>query len=229
MENEEYLDESTPKNKEPKWRKILLLTSNAVTLNMLFLLSCIPVVTIGQAWCGLYSGIRYMIRGDGWFDGFKTGFRTRFLRGTVAWTVCMLADIYLGVNVFFTAYYQWNGNLMALIIQCVFFLVALMFTAALIPLNVYIPTGKIQWVKNAITLTFTSPLQTAFVAILMWLPVGMVLLMLWNAVFLIFSVIFIIVYFVLAVLISTIAMKDPLIQVKNEMEDMELLEQEPQE
>ena len=221
MENEEYVEDNAPVNTEPKWRKILTFTSSAITMNMLFLLCCIPIVTIGQAWCGLYSGVRYMIRGDGWFTGFKEGFKTRFLRGTVAWLLCLLVDAYLGVNVFFTAYYQWNGNVIALIIQCVFFLIALMFTVALIPLNVYIPTGKMQWITNAITLTFTSPLQLALVAILMWIPIGVVLLILWKGVFLIFLVVFMIVYFVLAVLIGTIAMKEPLIRIKNEMEALE--------
>ena len=226
MENEEYVEDSPPVDTEPRWKKILHLTSNAVTLNLLFLLSCLPIVTIGQAWCGLYSAIRYMIRGDGWFDGFKAGFKTRFLRGTVAWILCFLVDAYLVVNVFFTAYYQWNGNIGALVVQCIFLLIALMFTAALIPLNVYIPTGKLQWVKNAITLTFTSPLQMALVAVLMWLPVASVLLMMWDTIFfVIFVVMFLIVYFALVVLVATIALKDPLIRIKKEMEEMEQQEE----
>ena len=157
-------------NTEPKWKQILHVTSNAATANFLFLLCCIPVITIGQAWCALYTSVRYAIRGDGWFSGFKDGFKTRFLRGTAAWIICMAVDLYMAFNVVTMAYYRVDGYLPPLIISSIFFLIALMFTAALIPLNVYIPTTVMQWLKNAVTLTFTAPLQIAAVAVMMWIP-----------------------------------------------------------
>ena len=83
---------------EPAWKRILAITSNVVMINALFLLCSIPVVTIGQAWCGLYTAIRYAIRGEGWFAGFKVGFKTRFLRGVVSWIVCMLLIVYMALN-----------------------------------------------------------------------------------------------------------------------------------
>lgn len=226
MENEEFTEETAgetgPVNAEPKWLKILNLTGSAIMMNLTFILCCIPIVTIGQAWCGIFSAIRYTVRGDGWFDGFKVGFKTRFLRGTVAWVICAAADIYLGAKVVFNGYYQWEGNLPALILQCVLLLIAMMFTASLIPLNVYIPTGKLQWIKNAVTLTFTAPWQTALLAILMWIPAGSIVLMGIDAIFfVIFVVMFLIVYFAVTALVGTVLLKDPLIRVKKEMEAME--------
>ena len=114
-------------NTEPKWKQILHVTSNAATVNFLFLLCCIPIVTIGQAWCGLYSAIRYAIRGDGWFSGFKAGIKTRFLRGVIAWTVCMAVDLYMAANVITMAYYKVDGYIVPLVMSCVFLLIALMF------------------------------------------------------------------------------------------------------
>ena len=68
------------KPRESKVMKIVNFAGTAVMLNMLFLLACIPVVTIGPAFSGLYSGVRYMIRGDGAIRGFRDGFKTNPLR-----------------------------------------------------------------------------------------------------------------------------------------------------
>ena len=38
--------------------RVLSIAGNAVLMNLLFLLCCIPVVTIGQAWSGLLSAVR---------------------------------------------------------------------------------------------------------------------------------------------------------------------------
>ena len=52
----------------------------AIMLNLLFLVSCVPVITIGPACSGLYSAVRYSIKGESAFQGFREGFKTRFLR-----------------------------------------------------------------------------------------------------------------------------------------------------
>jgi hypothetical protein len=207
-------------NTEPKWKQILHVTSNAATVNFLFLLCCIPIVTIGQAWCGLYSAIRYAIRGDGWFSGFKAGIKTRFLRGVIAWTVCMAVDLYMAANVITMAYYKVDGYIVPLVMSSIFLLIALMFTAALIPVNVYLPGTVMQWLKNAVTLTFTSPLQMIAIAVMMWIPVAaIVLFFLYGMVEpFYFTMVFLLVYFALCTLIATILLKDPLIRLKNEME-----------
>jgi len=209
--------------KEPKWRKILEVTSNAVMVNLVFLLCCIPIVTIGQAWCGLYSAIRFAIRGEGWFTGFKEGFKTRFLRGTVAWTICLVANLYMIANVLSMLYYQEEGYLTMVVMYCLFLLLALMFTGALIPINLYIPSSKLQWIKNAITLTFTSPLQMIAVAVLMWIPAG---LLIWFFLYgfldpFFFLMVFLLAYFSVCVLVATILLKDPLIKLKKETEALQ--------
>ena len=213
---------------EPKWKQILHVTSNAATVNFLFLLCCIPIVTIGQAWCGLYSSIRYAIRGDGWFSGFKAGIKTRFLRGTVAWTVCLAVDLYMAANVITMAYYKVDGYIFPLVMSSLFLLIALMFTAALIPVNVYLPGTVMQWIKNAVTLTFTSPVQVAAIAAMMWIPVAaLVLFFLYGLTDLFpFIMVFLLVYFSLSTLVATILLKDPLIKLKNELEAQARQEQE---
>lgn len=217
-------------NTTSKLKKILDLAGNAIMMNLAFIVACLPVVTIGQAWCGLYSAVRYTIRGDKWWRGFKVGFKTRFLRGTIAWIICLAADLYLGINTVFNIYYQWAGNEVSCVLQALCLLLTLMITAALIPLNVYIPTDVLQWVRNAVNLTVKAPLYTAIAACTMFLPVvGLVMMMYDLFFFFVFALGFLAVYFSVAVLINTIALKDPLIKIKLEMEAMQAEDEDEEE
>lgn len=208
--------------KEPKWRKILQVTSNAVMVNALFLLCCIPVVTIGQAWCGLYSAIRYAIRGDGWFAGFKAGFKTRFLRGTVAWTLCLIVIVEMVINMLAVI----GENMVMVALNALFMLIAMMICGAMMPVNVYVPSSVSQWLKNSVNLVTYAPLQMAGVSVLMWLPVALVILFLKFGLFdpFFFIMVFLLIYFSFSTLIATILLKEPLIKVKNQTEDMQKAE-----
>lgn len=141
---------------------------NYIMLNLLFLVSCLPVVTIGQAWCGLLSAIRYEIRGERWQEGYKFGFKTRFWRGTIAWCAMLLisASLLLDMN------NNWQlGYTGALITSCVVFALVSMMTVALLLLNVYIPTSIYNWLRNAASAVFKGHIFLLLSAALFWLPV----------------------------------------------------------
>ena len=106
-----------------------------------------------------------------------------------------------------------------LIAYSLFLLLAMMITASLILLNVYIPTSVSKWLKNAMTLTFKSPIQTAVVGVLMRVPFAVVLLFDISTFYVL--MIFVALYFTVVVLIATMLLKDALIDIKLEMEAME--------
>lgn len=204
---------------DTKFWQLYTLAGNGIMVNLMFLICSIPIVTMGPAWCGLCSSLRFVIRGEPWAKGFKEGIRTRFLRMMVAWTVMLAIIIYMAMNIVAMLFYKQDGYIPMLIAYCVFLLIAMMFTASLILLNVYIPTSVLQWLKNGITLTFTSPIQMAIVGILMWLPFAVILI--FNIYSFMVLMIFIALYFTVVVLIATMLMKDALIRVKLEMEALE--------
>lgn len=187
--------------------KVISVAGNAIMMNLLFLVSCIPVVTAGQAFCGLLSAIRYNIRGDKWFTGFKTGFKTRFWRGTIAWCAMLLIDYFMLRDV----HYAFAQNLpVSQVAAWVMFALATMLTTSLLVLNVYIPTGIGTWIRNAVNMIFKVPLELLVSAALLWLPV--VLCLLWFEIFYYGALIFIAVYFTLAVLGTTMLLKNALLQ-----------------
>ena len=213
---------------DTKFWDIYTLAGNGIMVNLMFLICSIPLVTIGAAWCGLCSSLRFAIRGDRWAAGFKEGIRTRFWRMTIAWVVLlipiidriaailtMIADVEHGAT--------WEAVMPMLIGSSAFVLFLIMLAAALILLNVYIPTSVTQWLKNGVTLVFRNPLGMAVMAVLMWLPLATVFFMGLSSTLLL--IIYAAMYFTFVVFVATMLMKDSLVRIKNEMEELEKVEE----
>lgn len=210
---------SVLKQKETLFEKIgriINMAGTAVLMNLLFLVSCLPIVTIGQAWCALVSAIRYNIRGDSWFEGYKKGFKTRFWRGTISWVIMLAVAAYLMLDLnhavyqgFYVAEEVVTAYIAPLIGAAIMFALAGMLTVSLLMLNVYIPTKPMDWIRNAVNMIFKYPLQLLVAAALFWLPV--LLGVLWFSIFYMVALIFIAVYFTLAALGATMILKEPLV------------------
>ena len=192
-----------------KLSKIVTLTGTAVLINVMFLLFSLPIVTIGQSWCGLMTAIRYNIRGDGWFQGFWTGFKRRFLRGTVAWIIGLPAVLYL-LNDIQVALTQ--EALVPTIGACIMLaFVAVMLHSAL-TLNVYIPTSVSNWLRNTVNLGLKGFPKVLVGAALFW---GPVLVFCFVSGWLIYELATVLVfaYFALTGLVTTMLLKGNLIDI----------------
>ena len=187
------------------------MAGNAIMMTLLFLLSCLPVVTMGAAWNALFSAIRYNVRGEKWFEGFKFGFKIRFWRSLLGWTLMLVLNAITILD--FTAYLMVDAysveGVVRLVASGVMMLLSTGFTGALILLNVYVPTSVSNWLRNAVNLVFKAPLQLALVGALMWFP--LLLAMLAYEFFYYFVMVFVVAYFVLAALGITMLMKQPLL------------------
>lgn len=193
-----------------KLAKLLNRLGSAVMMNLAFLVCCIPIVTIGQAWAALLSAIRYQIRGDSWWDGFKFGFKTRFGRGTAAWCVMMVIDAFILWNLMYYTVPEMIGKVgtARLVATGVMLAVMTMVTSAVQILNVYVPTPVGKWLNTACAMVFKAPLQLLISAALFWLPILLTIFMgelMFNLI-----MIFVVIYFVIAALATTILLKRPL-------------------
>lgn len=196
-----------------KIMSIINVVGNTILMNLVFLVACLPIVTIGPAWCGLYSAVRYEIRGDKWFTGFKVGFTTRFLRSMFAGIICSAACLYFGNNAFagISALVAGSGGWISTGITCVFLLFAMMLYAALIPLNVYFKTDINTWIEYAWHMMAKAPLQLIGAAVLMWALVFVLIFNMLTAFYLL--MVFLAVYFTFAGLVATMLLKNALIDV----------------
>ncbi len=192
-----------------KLGRLLGKLGTVVMINLMFLIACIPVITMGQAWCALLSAIRYMIRGDSWWDGFKFGFKTRFLRGTVAWCILLVMDVWMLLDLL--QYTAAQVSVVYPITSGIMFALMVMLTTAVLTLNVYIPTDISTWIKNATSMVFKAPLQLLAAGAVVWAPL---LLCLYRFdLFYYIVMIFVVAYFTLAGFAATILLKGNLMEL----------------
>ena len=202
------------KNPLQKLMSIVNYVGSVIAMNLAFLACCIPVVTMGKAWNALLTGVRYMIRKEDWWDGFKFGMKTRFWRGLIAWTVMLIPNIYFILELHHgyaqVVVYGNMDNLVQFISACLMLALMTMFTSALMLLNVYVPTNISLWINNSLSMVFKAPLQLLLSSVLFWLPFLMGLL--WPAYLYLSLLIFMVAYFPLTGLVTTLLLKKTLIE-----------------
>ena len=192
--------------------KLISMLSTAVLMNALFLVCCLPIVTIGPAWCGLMSAIRYNVRGEKWFEGFKAGFKTRFLR---SFLIGIVASVFLFITFMdgyanLTVYLSGNGAALApAIMSGVVFAMVTMLLQSLLTLNVYIHTEAGVWMRNGADLIRKAPLGVLISGVLPWVSVFLAFFM--PDLFMQIFVVWVCVYFALCALVTTLLLKDALL------------------
>lgn len=80
--------------------QFLFKVSDLIILNLIFLLSCIPVITIGPALCALYYVNLKIARGEDpyiWTNYWKA-FRQNFKQGTIVWLISIAIFIFLKLD-----------------------------------------------------------------------------------------------------------------------------------
>ncbi len=132
--------------------------SDIVILNLVFLITCIPVVTIGAAWTALnYTAMNAVQNDDGYIaKRYWKAFKENFKQSTVVWLIMLLVGFVLSVDVYFWVNY-WKAEQLpyvpVLIILSVFMLfVYLMILMWVFPIMAKFKntTGKYIW--NALAL-----------------------------------------------------------------------------
>ncbi len=208
---------SNKENAMSKLGNLLNTVGSGILMNLLFLVSCLPVVTIGAAWSGLYCAVRFNIRGESWFAGFRYGFQTRFWRNTLLWCGG-LAAIYGGLTqvldyASYVAHEPQNlaGGIVMLTLAGVLLLAALLFTTAALPVSLYIPTDVNRWLKNSWYLLFHAPVPVLAAAAITWLPAALVLF--WPDIAFMLLIVFIAAYYALAATANTVLLKDGLVEL----------------
>lgn len=79
-------------NLENPFMQFLFRVSDLIILNLIFMLSCIPVVTIGASISALHSVCLKIVRGQESYmwQGFWKAFRQNFKQGTVLWIISIV-------------------------------------------------------------------------------------------------------------------------------------------
>ena len=199
-------------NKSVNFWKGVNLAGTVIMINVAFLICCLPVVTIGPAVCAMYSSLRSVVRGEGWFNGFKKGMKKHFVRNALVSSVLLIMIVDMAIN-FNTAlgFYLETGENLPLMIYTAGLLPLLMVYSALWPLNVFIPyESGTDWLKDCLRLLTKAPLQLIGVSALMLLPVALVLYI--PEIGFMLMIVFLAAYYALAAFVAILLLKNPLEQ-----------------
>ena len=198
-------------NYESRPMQILMLLADLIILNLLFILSSLPIFTIGAAQAGLYTGLKTLLDPDddtycsaAFFKGFKTGFG----KITLAWCLLFVVEIIMGAVTLLCLYYTGSYNSIPFWCAVVALCLVALFQSLLPLFHARFNCTAMQLIRNAWFLAFAHPIRSLFVAVVTWLPLILVLFINFMD-FMPLTPIFIMIYFSGAYLFSFSYMKKP--------------------
>lgn len=165
--------------KEPFKHKVmgfLDFVMNAVLLNLLFLLGCIPVVTAGVSLTSLYAGLRAMIKKEPCFYAFFRTFKSGFVRAGLAWVILLPLNALVLFNAYSIWFYQTENYLPVLIVSGLMALILLSITTMLFLFYSRFEGTLLQLLRYGGTLALSYPLRAMLIAVLTWAPVAFLVL-----------------------------------------------------
>lgn len=164
-----------------------------IGLNLLFLVCCIPLITVGASLTALYAGLRALIKKQPCFRAFFKAFSSGFLRITLAWVLMALVTAPVVFNTATMLFYQVDGVLPLLVLSLLVCAVLISIATMVFLFYSRFDCTLLQLFKYAATLAVSYPLRSLFIAVLTWLPV--VLAFLSPTLFLLLGLVWLLGYF----------------------------------
>lgn len=141
---------------DSKFMQVISRITDLILLNILFLITCLPIVTIGAAATALYDLCFRLMREEysGIFRSYFRAFRANFKQATLAWLVLLV--ILLPALYYLTALLALEGILRYAAFVFVILLVLGGMTASLVfPWLSQFDNTAIQSLKNALILSLS--------------------------------------------------------------------------
>jgi len=156
--------------------KVLSQLADLLVLNLLFLLCCLPVVTIGASLSAMYSVALKIVsdRSSGIVKPFFRAFKGSFLKATVLWLIYLVigAAIYFGLNIVNNAGLPWFFKLVYAVVT-----ILLVFTMTWTwALEAQFDNPVFKTMKNALILSLAHPLRSLAAVVLNLIPLGILVL-----------------------------------------------------
>lgn len=210
---------------DSKFMVILGHVADTMILNILFLLCCVPVVTIGAALTALNSASRARMNDEPCYRAFFRGLRTGFVRSTLAWIILCPVLVFL-VQVSYTIFVlKTKGYIPAFLCSLLGLLIVMSIAAMVFQFYSRFECRLFQLLKNSTFMVIAHPLRSTVAGILTWLPV--VMFFMDTDYFIMLTVIWVFLYFGTASLVSVWLMKKPFASL--ERRAAEVAEEQPAE
>ena len=201
---------------DSKFTQVMSYIADLFILNIIFLICCLPVFTIGAAQAGLYTATRQMIDPSddrSVFKAFFRGFASGFGKITLVSTFFLLLDVICLYTLFMVLDYPALGIHWAF--PAVLLFLSLLVHSLLPIFHFRFSCGPFQLVRNCLLLLISHPLRCLGVMALTWAPA--VLFFVNPKMFLDLGALFAMVYYSVAFLFGAYMMVKPYQKLIDEM------------
>lgn len=202
---------------DSKLTNVLSYIADLFILNIIFLICCLPIFTIGAAQAGLYTATRQMIDPNddrSVFKAFFRGFANGFGKISLISTIFLVLDLILLYTLFMSLDYPQLGIHWAF--PAVMLVLCLLVHSLLPIFHFRFSCGPFQLVRNSILLLIAHPLRSLAVMVLTWAPIALFFIM--PKMFFDLGALFATVYYSVAFLFGAYMMVKPFKQLIDEMD-----------
>ena len=145
-------------------------------LNVLFLVSSIPIITIGPALAALYHVTGRIQRDEGsiWKD-YWSAFCSNFKQATTIWLILLVSGMLIGFSVLFYIQFSQVNGIVALVLAVIGVFPWLAIAAWVFPLQARFDNSISNTIKNALICGFLCFPRTLVATIINFFPVVILL------------------------------------------------------
>ena len=159
--------------KQSKLIPIMETFGNLFALNILFLLFCIPVITIGASFTAMYSYTLKMVRKEEGtlFKSFWEAFKANFKRATAVWMIVLVAGVVIGGEIMFFLSQESAISYAYMIIAAIEIMVVALALRFLFPLVARYDNTLGNTIKNSILLSVGNLGSWIKICLIWFMPV----------------------------------------------------------
>lgn len=158
---------------DSKIMQALMVVGDLIIINVLFLLCCIPIITIGAAQAGLYTGVKVLLDKEddsSCAKAFFRGFCAGFTKITITWCLFLVVLAALGYAVMTVYLLQQGADNLPFILSAVSLCIVALFQSLTSLFHSRFDCTPWQLIRNAWFMTLAHPLRALFVGVTTWLP-----------------------------------------------------------
>ena len=195
---------------ESKLMQTLMPIGDLILLNLMYILFCLPIFTIGAAQAGLYSGIKVLLDKEddsSCTAAFFKGFRTGFGKITLSWCIFLVLLVPLLWGLVMVLVYQYAGAHAPVWMSVTAVCICTIFQTQLPLFHARFDCSPWQLIRNSWFLVIAYPLRSVATTVLLWLPAVVLLTNLYL--FMLLSPIWLCAYYSVALMLNFLIMKKP--------------------
>ena len=159
-------------NMDSPFMDFMMKVADIVLINMIYVLCCLPIFTIGAATTGMYYSMLKLTedRGSSSVKSFFHSFKDNFIQATAIWLIIILLGALLGIEYFVVQIYAGGMQKAIEIVMVIPAVVLLMLMTYVFAVLAKFDNTVGQTMKNAVLLAISNLPYTVIMLLLNVLP-----------------------------------------------------------